>query len=185
MNELARRKKELDSELEEYLEQSGNIMTMAAIGVLMEKLSTHFADMSELSSKKNGLYSNLLSTIKETILELKTAFATIQPPVINFNPKVDMDMKAFQPILTQIKESNQVLLKLVGDFSKNDGNENLAKIITSFIEVQKAKIERVDYSTQLSGIEKALSNRPTEFVAKVTKYNAQSRIDEITIKTVK
>lgn len=187
MNDLVKRKKELDEELQEYIENSGNVMTMSAIGSLMEKLTGYFADMTEIAAKKKYFDKDLSTKIETSISELKTAFSQIQPPIINVTPNIDT--KPFQSALNRIGETNQILINLVEKFNGNQ-SESLEKLITSFVEKQNSLIERefkqFDYTAQLTSIEKAINIKPTEIISTVTKRTKDNLnlIEEITSKIV-
>lgn len=195
MNELAKRKKDLEAEFEEVMEMEDDAintrstMTIAAVAKLLNILSDQATDMAEIAKEKKYYDENLSSTLQETVSQLITAFSKIQAPTINVSPNLKFDITPLQTITEKISGQNTVLINLISKFN-NGQNENLLKLITSLVERQinflDTGFKQIDITKELGEIKTAINNRPVEIKSTVTKRSSDNLrlIEEITSKIV-
>lgn len=195
MNELAKRKKDLEAEFEEVMEMEDDAintrstMTIAAVAKLLNILSEQSTDMAEVASKAQYYDPNLTASLQSTVSQLVTAFSKIQAPTINVSPNLKFDITPLQTITEKISGQNTVLINLISKFN-NGQNENLLKLITSLVERQinflDTGFKQIDITKELGEIKTAINNRPVEIKSTVTKRSNDNLriIEEITSKIV-
>lgn len=192
MNDLIKRKKDLEAEFDEIMEMEDDAvnvkstMTIAAVAKLLNILNEHVMDMAEISNKAEYFDPTLTTSLQETVSKLGEAFSKMQPPIINVSPQLKFDI---QPLVAKIGEQNNTLINLISKFNTGQ-NDNLYKLILSVVEKQNNFLDRefkqIDITKNLVEIKDAINNRPTEFKSSVTKYdNSSNRISEITTKIIK
>lgn len=201
MNDLLKRRKELDAEFEEIMEMEDDAinvksnMTISAVAKLIKILDEHITDAAEIATNQKYFDENQTTVLKETISELKDAFSQLQPPQIKVEAaKINIDFKL---LADKIGSSNDVIIQLLNKYissSTNGRNDGLYQLITSIAERQMQLLdktfEQFNYAENLKGIENALTNikptpKQTEWKARVTEYSRDGRIEEMTIKAVK
>jgi hypothetical protein len=195
MNDLIKRKKDLDAEFEQIMEMEDDAvnvkstMTIAAVAKLLNLLNEHITDMAEIANKAEYYDPKLTTSLQDTVSKLVEAFSQIQPPTIKVTPNINID---FKPLVDKITSSNDLMISLLNKYFSNNSNgqnEQLYKLILSVVEKQNNFLDRefkqTDITKNLVEIKDAISNRPTEFKSQVTRYNSQNRVEEITTKIIK
>lgn len=194
MNDLVKRKKDMEEEFDEIIEMESDLintksnMTITTVGKLLEKFNEVAGDLIEIINKKDNYDTKLKEAIESAIGQVADKFSQIQPPTINVTPNVKFDLQLLQPVLDKLGDQNSTLINLVSKYNSNQ-NENLLKLITSYIEKLTSfldkDVKQLDYTSSIKGLENAINNRPTEFKSKVTGYSNNGRIEEITTKITK
>lgn len=195
MNDLIKRKKDLEAEFDEVMEMEDDAintrstMTIAAVARLINVLNDNVTDMAEIAHKAQYFDPKLTESLQSTVSQLSEAFSKIQAPTINVSPKLNFDIQPLQNIADKISGQNTTLINLISKFNNNQ-NDNLLKLITSVAEKQMAFLDRefnqIDIRNQLTEIKTAINNRPVEIISTVTKRSNDSRntIEEIKSKII-
>lgn len=195
MNDLIKRKKDLEAEFDEVMEMEDDAintrstMTIAAVARLINVLNDNVTDMAEIANKAQYFDPKLTESLQSTVSQLAEAFSKIQAPTINVSPKLNFDIQPLQNIADKISGQNTTLINLISKFNNNQ-NDNLLKLITSVAEKQMAFLDRefnqIDIRNQLTEIKTAINNRPVEIISTVTKRSNDSRntIEEIKSKII-
>lgn len=195
MNDLAKRKQDLDAEFAEVMEMEDDAvntrstMTIAAVAKLLNILNDNVTDMAEIATKSQYYDPNLTASLQSTVSQLVSAFSQIQAPVINVTPQVKFDLSLLQPSLNKLGDQNNTLINLISKYNNNQ-NDNLLKLITSLVERQinflDTGFKQIDITKELTEIKQAINNRPIEIKSTVTKRSNDNLrlVEEITSKII-
>lgn len=195
MNDLAKRKQDLDAEFAEVMEMEDDAvntrstMTIAAVAKLLNILNENVTDMAAIANNTQYYDPNLTASLQSTVSQLVSAFSQIQAPVINVTPQLKFDLSLLQPALNKLGDQNNTLINLISKYNNNQ-NDNLLKLITSLVERQinflDTGFKQIDITKELTEIKQAINNRPIEIKSTVTKRSNDNLrlVEEITSKIV-